>query len=264
MFPFLKRPHLLRNVAIALLIALGAWMFCRPDHTVGMGEADPRILDGMAAVLPALKAPEKTWTVRLSGSDERGEHNMRFRFSAAAPRVTHYFAKTYQGKNQLGVLEEETGLNAGPVTLIKHYRAPLPFFGDILPNTFYGKALLLELNARPSPDFPMLIGSKFEADLTYKIVYSTGDAAGFEKSKQVCSAIEQVDAKTLHKNAAGPAIRVACELITQEGTWVKTETIEYWYLADPRIWYQTSYRRIDGGNSTQKSYKLIDVAVREG
>lgn len=241
----------------------------RPDKVAELGEVDSRLVTEASALLPQVKSPTSQVTVKYLEQSLEDESLRRLVERSVAPFASRADWKAYHPKNNVGVLEESSTLYIGPITLVRHMRVPIPIFGDLLPNFNWGSMKLTAIKGESSPDFPWKVGTVFVASLDFDHYYSNGEKSHPEQVELACVSSEKVEANTLHPSFRGDAVKVVCRSSdVRLGPPSETETRESWYLRDPEIILQASYRfekrgvGFGSGVSQVQMTKIVSADVR--
>ena len=232
----------LKAVAGVAAVALIAWGIWRPDRIAHMEEVRSDVLAAAQVALPSMKAPATRIDVKYLETSLGDQFTRKQSNEVLTPVIVRKSSKRFHRANGVGVLEESSQISIGPLTLVRHYREPLPFVGDLLPQSFWTTWVLVKVQASPAPDFPKRPGSRFSAAQWFEEFYSNG---GFKErilTELECVAGDRADAKSVHPSFTGFAIKVRCEDrdVPQVRQPERMRISESWYVEDLGLTFQTS------------------------
>jgi hypothetical protein len=208
-----KRQRPLRALAIgAVALAAVAWDLFHPDfrvdpHQVGaavraeLGKTGFRATQGIRATRFARH--EAQAEVSLDTVNEQ-------HIEAIDEVLTEKRSKAHREESDLAVLEETSGLYAGPITVLYYWREKPPLIGDLLPYQFWNSSRLSEFIVESNRDFPYAVGGKLVARFAYEQRFSDGAAAPGTRGRLECEVAQLEDANLLDKRLSGQAARIEC------------------------------------------------------
>jgi hypothetical protein len=278
-----RRKYFLWTAAVVVLIVI-AWMILRPDRIAQLHEVPPALISQVQVAIPTSRPITSAVSFRFRESEDGSLFVRKQLAEPVTPAVLRRNSKRYNAASEIGVLDESTSLSIGPILLVRHYRKPLPLFGDLLPNHFWNTSVLKRFEAKPAARFPGAPGEKFEALLLFESRYSNGEVKELEESRLVCTSLERVPARTVLASLTGYAVKVRCEETGPPNAALATSlapvaeydaglkkamhlvVTESWYIEDLAMSVQTLFQEelkagdiTSGELSTLRTLERVDV-----
>jgi hypothetical protein len=195
------------------IIAAGiiAWMIFRPDRVAQLNEVPPELVTQLQAAMQLNRPLSAAVSFRYRESTDGVAYIRKQLAEPLTPAVLRRNSKRYDAVNELGALEETSSIAIGPIVLLRHWREPPPFVGDLLPGRFWHTRVLKKFEAKPGMVYPGKPGNKFEIMLWNENRYETGEARDVEQTRLTCIAVERAPARNVHAAFTGEATKVRCE-----------------------------------------------------
>lgn len=271
-----------------MVLVVIAWMVLRPDRIAQIHEVPPELISQVQAVMGTSRPVTSTVSFRFRESADGSLFVRKQLAEPVTPAVLRRNTKRYNAASEIGVLDESTSLSVGPVLLVRHFREPLPLFGDLMPNHFWTTRVLKRFEAKPAARFPGPLGEKFEASLLFESRYANGEVKELEESRLVCTPVERIPAHKVLASLTGEAVKVRCEesgspnsalmaslsAVTQHEPEMKKAihhvVTESWYIEDLAMSVQTLFQEelragdiTSGELSTLRTLERVDVKRSE-
>jgi hypothetical protein len=197
----------------AVSISLVGWGLWHPDFRPNAGEIDPTVRAELAKT--GFKATQGVSSAAFKTTYLQEGEVFDFDAQQKVVAIDALLTEKRSRRFSKALTLEYSGLYAGPITVVRHWRTWPPLIGNLLPYSFWSSSRMTEFRVEQNVDFPHASGGKLVATITYENRHADGAAAPLERMRLRCDVKGVSEAASIDVRLAGAAARIDCIELVQ-------------------------------------------------